>query len=140
MTAMGKTCFVPRCNAGYKTCAEKLSLFAAPKEDDRLKPTDFVCERHFETKFVSKSWEAVYNGHVLVSAPRKASQAKDAVPTKFPGCPSYMTKNEKKRKGPADRQCPPATKRHRVTEECSESSHAAHNDDSSPEALHECTM
>ncbi|KAG0420367.1 hypothetical protein HPB47_003539 [Ixodes persulcatus] len=130
------------------------ALFAAPKEEDHLKvwphaiprkdrplqPTDFVCERHFETKFWSKSWNDVYKGHVLVSAPRKAVLVKDALPTKFPGCPSYMTKKEKKRKALADRQCPPAAKQHRVTEERPEGSHAAHKDDLSREALQQCTM
>ncbi|KAH6926893.1 hypothetical protein HPB50_022662 [Hyalomma asiaticum] len=56
---MGKKCFVPRCNSSYKSCSEKVSLFAAPKDSDRLKvwrhaiprkdrelqTTDFVCSQ-----------------------------------------------------------------------------------------------
>ncbi|KAH9367507.1 hypothetical protein HPB48_009061 [Haemaphysalis longicornis] len=61
-----------------------------------------------------KTWEAVYKGHVLVSAPRVAALAKDAVPTRFPGCPAHLTKTEKKRKAPADRSLPPTTNRRRV--------------------------
>lgn len=34
---MGKKCFVPRCNAEYKTCAEKLAVFATLKKEDRPK-------------------------------------------------------------------------------------------------------
>ncbi|KAH7942024.1 hypothetical protein HPB49_019865 [Dermacentor silvarum] len=103
--------FLPRCKSGYETCTEKVSLFAAPRETNRLKiwrhaiprkdrvlqSTDYVCEKHFEPRYVTKMWEAVYKGLVLVSAPRKATLAKDAVPTKFPECPAHLTKTEKKK-------------------------------------------
>lgn len=115
---MGKKCFAPRCKTGYKSCTEKLSLFSAPKEEERLRvwrnaiprkdrvlqSTDHLCERHFEPHLVSKTWEAVYNGNVLCQAPRKASLSKDAVPTIFPDCPSYLSKEKKQRKRPAERQ------------------------------------
>lgn len=115
---MGKKCFAPRCNTGYKSCTEKLSLFSAPKEEERLRvwrnaiprkdrilqSTDHLCERHFEPHLVSKTWEAVYNGNVLCRAPRKASLSKDAVPTLFPDCPSYLSKEKKQRKRPAERR------------------------------------
>ncbi|CAN8015832.1 unnamed protein product [Ixodes persulcatus] len=115
---MGKKCFVPRCTTGYKTCREKFSLFRAPKDeaqlnlwrhaiprkDRRLEATDHVCERHFEPHLVSKTWTALYNGNVLVSTPRRACLATNAVPTKFPGCPSYLSKTPKTRKRPAERQ------------------------------------
>ncbi|KAH7945287.1 hypothetical protein HPB49_009034 [Dermacentor silvarum] len=78
--------------------ALKKSLFATPRETDRLKiwrhaiprkdrvlqSTDYVCEKHFEPRYVTKTSEAVYKEHLLVSAPRKAALAKDAVPTSFP--------------------------------------------------------
>ncbi|CAN7976683.1 unnamed protein product [Ixodes persulcatus] len=115
---MGKKCFVPRCTTGYKTCREKFSLFRAPKDeaqlnlwrhaiprkDRRLEATDHVCERHFEPHLVSKTWTALYNGNVLVSTPRRACLATNAVPMKFPGCPSYLSKTPKTRKRPAERQ------------------------------------
>lgn len=115
--SMGRKCFAPRCKTGYKSCSQKLSLFCAPKDEERLKvwrnaiprkdrvlqPSDYLCERHFETHFVSKTWEAVYNGNVLISTPRKASLSKDAVPTKFPDCPTYLSKETKRRKRPAER-------------------------------------
>ncbi|KAH7945029.1 hypothetical protein HPB49_004965 [Dermacentor silvarum] len=92
-------------------CTEKVSLFAAPRETDRLKiwrhaiprkdrvlqSTDYVCEKHFKPRCVTKTSEAVYRGHVVVSAPRKAVLAKDAVPTKFPDCPAHLTKTEKEK-------------------------------------------
>lgn len=40
----------------------------------------------------------MYKGHVLVSAPRKAALAKDAMLTKFPGCLAHFIKTEKKKK------------------------------------------
>ncbi|KAH8025937.1 hypothetical protein HPB51_014270 [Rhipicephalus microplus] len=101
----------------YKSCTEKLSLFSAPRDEERLRvwrkaiprkdrivqSTYHLCERHFEPHFVSKTWEAVYNGNVLCRAPRKASLSKDAVPSIFPDCPSYLSKEKKQRKGPPER-------------------------------------
>ncbi|KAH8025999.1 hypothetical protein HPB51_015348 [Rhipicephalus microplus] len=100
----GKKCFVPRCTTGYKSCQEKYSLFSAAIDDERLKlwrhaiprkdrplqRTDSVCERHFESHLVTKTWTAHYNGNVLMSVPRRASLACDAVPTVFPDCPPYL--------------------------------------------------
>ncbi|KAH8018263.1 hypothetical protein HPB51_000874 [Rhipicephalus microplus] len=114
----GEKCFAPRCKTGYKSCTEKLSLFSAPREEERLRvwrnailrkdrilqSTDHLCERHFEPHLVSKTWEAVYNGTVLCRAPRKASLSKDAVPTIFLDCPSYLSKEKKQRKRPAERR------------------------------------
>ncbi|KAH8025230.1 hypothetical protein HPB51_005426 [Rhipicephalus microplus] len=114
---MGKKCFAPRCNARYKSCTEKLSLFSAPRDEERLRvwrnaiprkdqilqSTDHLCERHFEPHLVSKTWEKVYNGNVLCRAPRKASLSKDAVPSIFPDCSSYLSKEKKQRKRPAER-------------------------------------
>lgn len=140
---MGKKCFVPRCKSGYDSCKEKVSLFSVPKTEDRLEvwrraigrkdrvlqATDCVCEKHFEAKFVSKYWEAVYKGHVLMTSPRKPCLASDAVPTKFPGCSNHnvssnSSKNVKIRIRPADRRRPPATKRCRVTKGYSKNSRA----------------
>ncbi|KAH8009636.1 hypothetical protein HPB51_018904 [Rhipicephalus microplus] len=110
---MGKKCIAPRCKTGYKSCTKKLSLFSAPREEERLlvwrnaiprkdrilQSTDHLCERHFEPHLVSKTWEAVYNGNVLCRAPRKASLSKDAVPTIFPDCPSYLSKEKNNARG-----------------------------------------
>ena len=110
---MGKKCFAPRCTTGYKSCTQKLSLFSAPKEEERLREwrnavprkdrilqsTDHLCERHFEPHLVSKTWEAVCNGNVLLRAPRKAFLSEDAVPTKFPDCPSYLSKGKNIERG-----------------------------------------
>lgn len=59
-------CFVPGCDAGYKSCGVKLSLFRAPKDaatfekwaraipraDKVLQENSAVCERHFDDRLV----------------------------------------------------------------------------------------
>ncbi|KAH8028573.1 hypothetical protein HPB51_017699 [Rhipicephalus microplus] len=123
---MGRSCFVPRCRAGCKSCHEKFSLFSAlkdeqrlnlwqraiPRKDRLLRATDYACERHFEPELGSKSWTAEYKRNVLVSTPRRASLASNAVPTRFPDCPPYLSKTPKSRKRPAERHfAPPEKKR-----------------------------
>lgn len=114
LLTMGRKCFVPRCNTGYKSRQQKFSLFLAPKDEaclklwrhaiprkDRiLQASDYVCERHFEPCFVSKTWTAEYNGNVLVSTSRRACLADDAVQPTFPDCPAHLSKLTKHRKRP----------------------------------------
>ncbi|KAH7985048.1 hypothetical protein HPB49_026630 [Dermacentor silvarum] len=77
----------------------KIRCHSILRKDRLLQSTDYVCEKHFEPRHVTKTWEAVYKGRVHVSAPQKAALAKDAVPMKFPDCPAHSTKTEKKKKG-----------------------------------------
>lgn len=63
---MGRTCAVPGCKTGYRSTKEKWSLFTVPKNIERhkkwqaaipaiqLKPSYFVCEKHFEEKYILK--------------------------------------------------------------------------------------
>lgn len=37
LLTMGRKCYVPRCNASYKSCQQKFSLFSAPKDEAHLK-------------------------------------------------------------------------------------------------------
>lgn len=104
---MGK-CFAPFCKTGYKSCAEKLSLFKPPNDDARLEAwramprkdralqrTDRVCEKHFAPHFILKAWSSEIDGHVLMSGNRRTGLTKDAVPSIFEGAPSYLTKKVK---------------------------------------------
>ncbi|KAH6932655.1 hypothetical protein HPB50_008490 [Hyalomma asiaticum] len=51
-----------------------------------------VCEKHFESRFIERSYKTVVRGE-LVEIPREAPQlTKDAVPTLFPDAPKYLTK------------------------------------------------
>ncbi|KAH8027474.1 hypothetical protein HPB51_006158 [Rhipicephalus microplus] len=134
---MEKKCFVPRCTIGYKSCQEKYSLFFTREDDERLKlrrhdiprkvrplqATDSVCERHFESHLVTKTWTAHFNGNVLMSMPRRSSLACDAVSTVFPDCPPYLSKRSTTQKRPAGRQLLALAKR-----ECAPSS-VSYNDD-----------
>lgn len=63
-------CFVPGCDAGYKSCGERLSLFRAPAREDEfekwaraipradkpLQENSAVCERHFDPRYVWNSY------------------------------------------------------------------------------------
>ncbi|KAH7960959.1 hypothetical protein HPB49_025317 [Dermacentor silvarum] len=88
LQTMGRKCFVPRCNTGYKSCQQKFSLFSAPKDkacpklwrhaiprkDRILEPSDHICERNFEPRFVWKTWTSEYNGNVLASTAHFCAQ------------------------------------------------------------------
>ncbi|KAH9377587.1 hypothetical protein HPB48_011237 [Haemaphysalis longicornis] len=114
---MGKKCFAPRCKTAYKSCTKKLSLFsvlkgerlrvwrnATPCKDSVLQSAEHHCKLCSEPHLVNNTWEAVYNGNVLCRAPQKASLCKDAVATIFPDCPSYLSKEKKQHKQPAERR------------------------------------
>ncbi|XP_049274415.1 uncharacterized protein LOC119401942 [Rhipicephalus sanguineus] len=111
---MVRRCFVPFCNSGYRSCKEKFSMFAAPKDDEllekwrraipaipkrrrALQTNDYVCEKHFEPELVCKEWTAHYKGHVLVNVPRKrVILSRDAVPTRFPDCTANLPKTPRR--------------------------------------------
>lgn len=125
---MGRKCFVPHCKTGYNTCHDKLSLFSAPKDDERrsawqraisrtdrlLQVTDYVCEKHFEPRFVVKTWTAQYKGRILASCPRRPGLLADAVPSIFPECTCSRSGTPKKKR-PAKCQRAAASKRSTVT-------------------------
>lgn len=72
LLTMGRKCFEPHCNTGYKSCRQKFSFFSTPKNEARLKlwrhaipckdrslqELDNVCEKHLELHFVLKTWTA----------------------------------------------------------------------------------
>ncbi|XP_077502979.1 uncharacterized protein LOC144113650 [Amblyomma americanum] len=109
MTCILGKCFAPFCNTGYKSCKEKYSLFkppndearleawrrAIPRKDRILQRTDRVCEKHFASHFILKTWSAEIDSHVLMSGTRRAGLSKDAVPSFFEGAPSYLSKKIK---------------------------------------------
>ncbi|KAH6932804.1 hypothetical protein HPB50_009642 [Hyalomma asiaticum] len=115
---MGKKCFVRNCNSGYLTCAERVSLFKAPHELERLEkwrrvipradrvlqPTDHVCAKHFQDEVISTAYHTEYKGNVLLHAPKKPVLSPEAVPSIFPNCPKYLTVPQKSREPPRKRQ------------------------------------
>lgn len=145
------TCFVPGCKSGYKSCKEKYSIFRTPKDkeklqewarnikraDKQLDEASVVCERHFEPCFIERSYKTVIQGNVVEIKRDVPRLTKDAVPTKFPDAPKYVSKPVA-RKRKARNLCyqpppPPPKKRHLNPEGSSEGvtcSASAHLDDS----------
>ncbi|XP_077508835.1 uncharacterized protein LOC144120336 [Amblyomma americanum] len=106
MASKARTGFVPGCKSGYRSCPVKASLFRAPiaaarrelwarnikRADKELTSDCVVCERHFEEKFIERTFRHVIGGKV-VDIPRDRPHLKDdAAPTVFPDAPKYFTK------------------------------------------------
>ncbi|XP_049512428.1 uncharacterized protein LOC125940380 [Dermacentor silvarum] len=101
-----RTCFVPLCRGGYKSSTEKVSLFRAPSDPVRLKEwarsikrddnvlseTCVVCSRHFNERFVQRTFKHVINGQIVELDRERPTLTEDAIPTIFPDAPSYFTK------------------------------------------------
>ncbi|CAN7986666.1 unnamed protein product, partial [Ixodes hexagonus] len=119
---MGRKCFAPNCNSGYRSCKEKVSTFRAPSDpkrlalwaraiprsDRQLMTKDYVCEKHFAGGMIETGrYYAELGGEVLLDQPIRPVLAPDAVPSIFPGCPSYLSSASKKRKLPKNRQRSP---------------------------------
>lgn len=108
----GRTCFVPFCKGGYKSSTEKVSLFRAPsdpvrlqewarniKRDDKaLDSTCVVCSRHFDERYVQRTFKHMVNGESVEFERERPSLTDDAVPTVFPDAPAYLTKPAPKKR------------------------------------------
>ncbi|KAH6925114.1 hypothetical protein HPB50_001026 [Hyalomma asiaticum] len=91
------TCFVPGCTSGYRSCKEKWSLFRVPKEPERreewsqlihrtdreLNEACTICERHFEPRYIERSYETTVNGEIVEIPRGLPLLSKDAVPSLF---------------------------------------------------------
>uniref|UniRef100_A0A224Z9Z2 THAP domain containing protein n=1 Tax=Rhipicephalus zambeziensis TaxID=60191 RepID=A0A224Z9Z2_9ACAR len=104
-------CFVPGCKNDSR---QKLSLFAVPSDEVRFKVWQqalsgygkklekkcVVCERHFESQYVCKTYKHTINGQ-LVEIPRnRPLLMPDAVPTRF------LTRTPRARRRPPAPQGP----------------------------------
>lgn len=108
----GSTCFVPLCKGGYKSSEVKVSLFQAPtdpvclqewsrniKRDDKvLDNTCVVCSRHFDERYIQRTFKHVINGEVVELERKRPVLTDDAVLTIFPDAPLYFTKHVRKRR------------------------------------------
>ncbi|KAL1442965.1 hypothetical protein MTO96_030497 [Rhipicephalus appendiculatus] len=93
-----RTCYVPGCKSGYKSCKETRSLFRAPIEPERLaawsrkirrkdRPLSHacvVCDRHFDERFIERTFRTKINGEIVEIPRDRPLLAKDAIPTIFP--------------------------------------------------------
>lgn len=138
--AFGKKCFTRSCTTGYKSGAEKLSLFSAPKEEESLRVwrntiphknlmmqyTDHLCERHFKPHLVTKTSEAFYSGNVVVRTPQKLFRSKERCSAYYIfRMPQLRVEREGKKyiqtnKRGQQRCTTPFKKQHKKSPECSD--------------------
>uniref|UniRef100_T1IRB0 THAP-type domain-containing protein n=1 Tax=Strigamia maritima TaxID=126957 RepID=T1IRB0_STRMM len=126
---MVRTCFVPRCKSGYKTCKEKWSLFNTPKDPEQRKMWkkligrkdrdldygDYVCERHFPPEQIIRHWIKRDNDDRIICKVdlKQCRLAEGALPTIFPKGENTPKKQLGKRIKPPRK--PPKIRDHIVT-------------------------
>lgn len=100
-----RTCFVPGCKSGYRSCKEARSIFRAPLEPERLEAWSrnirrsdrvldqgcVVCDRHFDPRFIERTYRTKINGEIVEIPRDRPKLTKDAIPTIFPEAPKYHT-------------------------------------------------
>ncbi|KAH6930886.1 hypothetical protein HPB50_020636 [Hyalomma asiaticum] len=100
-------CFEPNCNSGYRSCKEARCLFRVPLEADRreewsqnikrggrvLNESSVVCERHFEARFIQRTFQTTFNGKIIEIPRDRPLLSKGAIPTIFPDAPKYFSKS-----------------------------------------------
>ncbi|XP_071649996.1 uncharacterized protein [Temnothorax longispinosus] len=93
---MTKSCAVPMCKSRNYS-AKKCSLFKVPSNIEQckkwiaaipgivdLKPSQFVCEKHFEEHHILRKWVKYDNGRIIAEAPYMRTRLHPlAVPSKF---------------------------------------------------------
>lgn len=107
-------CFAPGCRSGYPghrvENGRKISLFSAPKDEDRRKvwernlkrkdkpltDTSAVCEKHFADHFVVRDYVHIIGGKEVRIARGKPGLTANAVPTFLPDLPAYLSTSVKK--------------------------------------------
>lgn len=119
---------MPLCKGGYKSFKEKVSLFRAPADPVRLQEwarnikrgdkvldeTCVVCSRHFDDRYIQRTFKHVINGEDVEFDRERPSLTPDAVPTIFPDGPAYLTKpvpRKRKERNIADCTAPPAKRK-----------------------------
>lgn len=106
---MPKTCCVPGCDVGQRTCAVKASLFRLPSdpverelwkkaipraETERFKfdsPNTRVCALHFDPTDIVRTDDFIINEEVVRQDRVVPMLRSGAVPRVFPNCPSYLS-------------------------------------------------
>lgn len=117
---MPDKCCVPGCRSNYDGENEKVSVFKFPTDPerkqlwlDKIPRADFVpskrsvvCAKHFSDQFIIKVDSVTRPDGSVLSVERKIPKlSKDAYPSKFPNCPTYLSSEPPpKRKKPDDRR------------------------------------
>ncbi|XP_067121275.1 uncharacterized protein [Centruroides vittatus] len=121
------TCFVPGCKAGYKSSNEKRHFFRVPsdkiekwmrcisRDDKKLTSKCYVCDVHFASRFILKTYSHVINGEKVEIPRDRWALTSDAYPSNFPNCPKYISKSvpQKRSTRCLTRNEEPSTKRYR---------------------------
>ncbi|KAH8041025.1 hypothetical protein HPB51_013685 [Rhipicephalus microplus] len=155
----GRTCFVPLCKGGYKSFKEKVSLFRALADPVRLQEwarnikrgdkvldeTCVVCSRHFDDRYIQRTFKHVINGEDVEFDHERPSLTPDAVPTIFPDGPAYLTKpvpRKRKERNIADCTAPPAKRKepneHTTSQACEDAA-AGEETAQAPHPFHSIT-
>ena len=69
---------------------------------------DYICENHFLPKFVIKTYSHQIDESEVHLTRGRAKLDPKAIPSIFPNCPAYLSKEIRKRKSPAKRNFSPA--------------------------------
>ncbi|KAH8009176.1 hypothetical protein HPB51_012674 [Rhipicephalus microplus] len=82
--------------------------------DKVLDETCVVCSRHFDDRYIQRTFKHVINGEDIEFDRERPSLTPDAVPTIFPDGPAYLTKpvpRKRKERNIADCTAPPAKRK-----------------------------
>jgi len=109
------TCWAPGCKSGYRTASDdakvKRHFFHVPPHnvelwsrriprDGVLSVRNYICDIHFESRFILKTYKHVINGEVIETERGRWELMKDAEPTIFPNLPLYLSRNTSKPRQP----------------------------------------
>lgn len=107
-------CFVPGCKSGYvkgdgrhlfrppKSCLGEWNK-AIPRSDRVLRENDCVCDIHFSNEMLVKVDSFVIEGKTVELKRNRWKLTENAIPHYFPGIPSYLSFEPRKRKAPKTR-------------------------------------
>src|SRR6218665_2282896 len=106
---MPKSCWAAGCTSGYRSNDEKRHFFKVPSDSQRLAvwrrfiprngsltSKHYLCDKHFENRFIIKKDIHVINGEKVELDRGKWELTKDAVPTIFPNLPKYYSSRKRK--------------------------------------------
>lgn len=107
---------MPKCNSGYDSCKEKVSVFQAPKDaklfsqwknavlpfarsDRPFTEKDFVCEKHFKDSDIIRTWTSIDKKTKKVAMTVKLQRHR----LKHGSIPSLFSNGLQEKKRPLDR-------------------------------------
>jgi len=101
---MTKTCWAPGCTSGYRSNDDRNRHFFAVPADKcaqwnqriprkgLLTSRHYLCDLHFEEHFICKNYCTIIEGKTVCIPRLRWALTQDAVPTRFPNLPKYLSK------------------------------------------------